>query len=150
MGHVRDSARLQRRAESRARGAQQGMNPLRYGPIVLCGLLALAGFLLSKRPAGDGGSNAIAPAGRMVATLPVAGNGASATVGRRRAQIFSTAGATEFPEGPDTSGLQESLTIDGLIDEVNADSGDGFMPVDPSQFGDLLRSDPALRKAMAD
>lgn len=151
MGDLRDCARLDRRAESRHEGTGQGMNGLRYVPIVLCGLLALAGFLLSKLPASNDGSNPTALANPAVATVQAARTGVSLTDDGRRLEDSGAAITTEFPTGPDTTGLlQESLTIDGLLDEVNADSGDGVMPVDPGRLGAVLRSDAELRKAMAD
>ncbi len=55
-----------------------------------------------------------------------------------------------FPDF-DTSGLlQESLSADQLVDLVNADLGEGFVPVDREGFRALLRSDPELRKNFTD
>jgi len=58
--------------------------------------------------------------------------------------------AEPLPEWDTTELLQESLTVNELVEVANADAGEGFTPVDHERLAALLRSDPELRKAVGD
>ncbi|MGQ0430385.1 MAG: hypothetical protein ACT4UQ_10675 [Gammaproteobacteria bacterium] len=114
---------------------------LRNVSLILGGLVAAASFL-ARRPADEAGLNPVLPAASVAAT---------AQVDPIALPQFRAAAAAEFPPGPDTTGLlQESLGIDDLLDEVEADTGDGSTPVDRERLAAALRSDPELRSAMAE
>ena len=55
-----------------------------------------------------------------------------------------------LPEWDTTGLLQESLTVDELLEAANADSGEGFTPVDRERLAALLRADAELRKALGE
>ena len=55
-----------------------------------------------------------------------------------------------LPEWDTTGLLQESLTVDELLEAANADSGEGFTPVDRERLAALLLADPELRRTIGD
>lgn len=126
------------------------MNKLGIGTAAFCGPIALAGLFLLQRVATGDGMSRPAPA-VPAAAIAQAGMIRFVTADDRRTARTRVRPASEFPSDSDTTGLlRESLTIDELLDEVNADSGAGFTPVDGASFAALLNSDPALRKALSD
>lgn len=106
-------------------------------------------FALNRNAAS--GLHVEAPKGP-TAAVPAAGVAGMLTAPDLQRQTqASMASIAGVPGGPDTTGLlQEALTIDGLLDAVNADIADGFTPVDRVQFKAQLESDPELRKSLAD
>jgi hypothetical protein len=50
----------------------------------------------------------------------------------------------------DTTGLLQSLTLDELLDQVEADSGGAFSVLEREQLATELRADPELRSSFAD
>jgi hypothetical protein len=124
---------------------------LRIGAITICVLATLAGAFALNRNAVS-----VAP-NRQALTAPVAATtmaGTSEILTSDDRRLVTPAGAAPaselLPESDTTGLLKESLTIDDLLDKVNADSGDGFTPVDRERFAAMLRSDPELRKAIAE
>lgn len=125
------------------------MNMLRIATITLCALATLAGSFALKRNFTDEVLDTRAPA--TPAAAPARRMTILAADDWRRPTPTGASPASEFLPQSDTTGLlQETLSIDDLLDEVNADSGDGFTLVDREQFAALLRSDPELRKALAE
>ncbi|MFZ2508116.1 MAG: hypothetical protein WAW79_06570 [Steroidobacteraceae bacterium] len=119
---------------------------LRIAIIGSCTVVALAALLMNRDDPADG------PAAEEVAVAAARKAGAAATPDDRRsaAPAAVSSGFMGFPDF-DTSGLlQESLSADQLVDLVNADLGEGFVPVDREGFKALLRSDPELRKNFTD
>ena len=53
-----------------------------------------------------------------------------------------------LPAGDTTGLLQETITVGELLDEIDADTGEDFTPVDRERLAALLRSDPELRRAV--
>jgi hypothetical protein len=127
------------------------VNTLRIGAITICALATLAGSFALKRNATSEIMHRQQPTTPdAVATLDAAVGTAMAN-DRRRMPPTGANPATEFLPQSDTTGLlQESLSIDDLLDIVDADTGDDFTPVDHGRFAALLKSDPELRRAAAD
>lgn len=124
---------------------------LRIGAITICALAVLAGSFELKRNATSDITN------RQPSTAPAAVTTLARTIDiisandRRRMTRAGASPVSEFLPQSDTTGLlQESLSIDDLLDEANADPGPGFIPVDRKRFAALLRSDPELRKVIAE
>lgn len=126
------------------------MNRLGIGTVAFCGLIALTGLFLLQRVASSNGKSRLALA-VPAAAIARAGTIRFAKADDRRPARMSVSPASELPSDSDTTGLmRESLTIDELLDEVNADSGAGFTPVDRGNFAAWLNSDSALRKTLSD
>ena len=53
-----------------------------------------------------------------------------------------------LPTGDTTGLLQETITVAELLDQIDADTGEDFTPVDRERLAALLRSDPDLRRAV--
>ncbi len=124
---------------------------LRIGVVTFCALATLAGSFALKRNATSDVMDRQRP------TAPAAAATLARTIDivtandRRRMTPAGVSPASEFLPQSDTTGLlQESLSIDDLLDEVNADPGSGFIAVDRDRFAAVLRSDPELRKAIAE
>jgi hypothetical protein len=84
-----------------------------------------------------------------VTTILTGPAGIPATVDRSPAAGPGMARSQEpLPDWDTTDLMQESMTVDELLVEANADSGEGFTPVDRERLAELLRSDPELRKAV--
>jgi|APLak6261659120_1056016.scaffolds.fasta_scaffold14231_2 hypothetical protein len=122
---------------------------LRIGATTICALAVLAGsFELKRNATSDIRDRQPSTAPATVTTLARTIDIISAD-DRRRMTPAGAGPASEFLPQSDTTGLlQESLSIDDLLDEVNADPGPGFVPVDRDRFAAMLRSDPELRKAI--
>jgi hypothetical protein len=90
--------------------------------IAICTLAAVAGFFALKRSAPIDDLNGQAPATAVVA-----------------APIHASPAREFLPESDTTGLLQESLTVDDLLDEIDADSGDEFTPVDRERLAVELR-----------
>lgn len=119
---------------------------LRIAIIGSCTAIALAALLMNGDDTADG------PAAEEVAVAAARKAWATATPDNRRSAAPAAVGAgfTGLPDSDTTGLLQESLSTDQLVDLVNADLGDGFVPVDREGFKALLRSDPELRKNFTD
>jgi hypothetical protein len=127
------------------------MDMLRIGTVIICVLATLTGSFALKRNIADEVLDKRAPATPAAAATRARTMTVLAADDRLRPTPVGASPETELLPESDTTGLlQESLTIDELLDEVNADSGDGFTLVDREQFAALLRSDPELRKALAE
>jgi len=127
------------------------MNMLRVGTITICALATLAGSHALKRNITDEIMDTRAPATSAAAATPARTMTVLAADDWRHPTLVGASPASEFLPESDTTGLlQDSLTIDDLLDETDADSGDGFTLVDREQFAAELRSDPELRKAIAE
>jgi hypothetical protein len=125
------------------------MNMLRIGTITICALATLAGSFALKRNIADEVLDKRAPATPAAAATPARTMTVLAADDWQSPTPAGASPESEFLSEADTTGLlRESLTIDELLDEVNADSGDGFTPVDRERYAALLRSDPELRKAL--
>jgi hypothetical protein len=114
--------------------------------------IALATFAVSfaLKHNSQGAIDSETPAG-LAPIVAVAGTTGMRTVADpRRPGRTDASPAAEFPEGPDTTGLlQESLTVDDLLELADADTGGDSEPVDRSTFAALLKSDPELRRVIA-
>lgn len=66
----------------------------------------------------------------------------------RRPERFIPPTAQPLPDWDTTGLLQEGITVGELLDEIEADVGEGFAPVDREHLAALLRSDPELRRAV--
>lgn len=98
------------------------MNRPRFGIIAFCTLATVAGFFALKRSAPIDVQNGQAPATAVVA-----------------APIHASPAREFLPESDTTGVLQESLTVDDLLDEIDADSGDEFTPIDRERLAVELR-----------
>lgn len=124
------------------------MNMLRIGAIIICALAILAGPIALKRHTTGVVTNREAPTAAIASAGPVEIPTAN---DRRRMTPAGVSPASEFLPQSDTTGLlQESLSIDDLLDELNADRGAEFIPVNRERFSAVLKSDPELRQAVAD
>ena len=114
-------------------------------------LVALATFAVSyawhRNPQGGGQRERRTAAATATLTGPA---GIGAIVDREIPARAVSPAREPLPESDTTGLLQESLTVDELVDGANADSGEGFTPVDRGELAELLRSDPELRKAVGD
>jgi hypothetical protein len=98
------------------------MNKLLIGTIVFCALATVAGSFAFKRGAPTDDLNGNEPAITVV-TAPV-----------------HASPAREFLAESDTTGLlQESLTVEDLLEEIDADAGDEFTPIDRERLAVELR-----------
>ena len=98
------------------------MNKPLIGIIAFCTLATVAGLFTSKRSAPIDELNGQAPATAIVAAP------------------MDPSPAHEFLPESDTTGLlQESLTVDDLLVEIAADSGDEFTPIDRERLAVELR-----------
>lgn len=118
------------------------MNKLRIGTITFCALVILIGSFALKRNTTSDIVNPQPPA------VPAAAATPAGMIGIVTANVSLE--SEYLPESDTTGLLQESLSIDELLDLVNDDPGDGFIPVDRERFAALLRSDPELRKALSE
>ena len=68
----------------------------------------------------------------------------------RRLELPDVGAATDkpLPTGDMTGLLQETITVGELLDEIDADTGEEFTPIDRERLTALLRSDPELRRAV--
>ena len=119
----------------------------RIGLIAFFAVLSFAVSFALKLNAG-GESQVGAPAGEPAATAQVSATTVPVAPELQRGIPTAVAAMDGVPEAPDTTGLQQPLGIDELLDMVNADSADGFTPVDRRRFTAQLESDPALRQAL--
>lgn len=120
----------------------------RIGLIAFLAVLSFAVTLAMKRHA-IGELRVGAPAGEPAAATPVNATGAAPET--RQGAPIAAAALNEVPDATDTTGLlEESLGIDELLDIVDADSADGFAPINRKQLAAQLESDPALREALGD
>jgi hypothetical protein len=117
---------------------------VKLAPIAVIVGLALAGVTLLNRDRADSDAATGPLAGP---AMPAIGAVAVPPVGRRPAPE-----PEPLPDlDRDTTGLlDESLTIDELLDRIDADAGDGAEPVDRSKLAAALRSDAEIRKAMGE
>jgi len=123
---------------------------LRIGIIAFCVLATVAGSLALKRNTMGEVFDQRAPAKPVAVATQCTMRILTANDRRRPTRTGVSPASERLPESDTTGLLRESLTIGELLDELNADSGAGFTPVDGRRFADLLRSDPELRKAIAE
>jgi hypothetical protein len=98
------------------------MNKPLIGTIVFCALAAVAASFAFERGPPTDDLNGNAPA-TIVVTAPV-----------------HASPAREFLPESDTTGLlQDSLTVEDLLEEIDADSGDEFTPTDRERLAVELR-----------
>lgn len=117
---------------------------MKFAVMVLGAVTMLAaGLLLRNAP--EGGRDELPSS----ATAVPAMKSTPATPGVRPLPIAGTQ-PVEIPPSTDTTGLLQSLTIDGLLDQVEADSAGDFSALDREQLAAELRADPDMRKAFAD
>lgn len=127
------------------------MNTLRIGAITICALATLAGIFALKRNATSEVMHRQQPTAQAaVAALDGAADAVMANDHGEMPPTGANPGSEFLPQSDTTGLLQESLSIDDLLDIVNADTGDDFTPVDRGRFAALLKSDPGLRRALAD
>jgi hypothetical protein len=123
---------------------------LRIGAITICVLATLAGAFALNRNATSDIMNRQPPTTPAAVITPARTIEIVTASDLRHMTPAGVSPASEFLQQSDTTGLlRESLSIDDLLDEVNADPGAGFTPVDRERFAAMLRSDPELRKAIA-
>ncbi len=107
------------------------MNQLLIGTLALCALAALAGSFAFKRDTPIDDENGRAPLTTAVT---------AAVDGRLLQTPIVTGPVHEFLPESDTTGLlQESLTVDDLLDEIEADFAPEFTPVDRRRLEAELR-----------
>lgn len=98
------------------------MNRLLIGTIAFCALVTVAGFFASEHRA---------PIDELIRHAPAAADVTSPV---------HASPAREFLPETDTTGLlRESLTVDELLDEISADSGDALTPEDRERLAVELR-----------
>lgn len=113
--------------------------------IVLGAVATFTAAILLLRIELEGGRDELPPS---ASALP-AMSSMSTTPGVRPIPIAGTLPA-EVPPLTDTTGLLQSLTLDELLDQVEADSGGAFSVLEREQLATELRADPELRSAFAD
>lgn len=127
------------------------MNMLHIGAISFCALATLAGSIALKRDTAGDVMDQAAPTGPAAAAALAWTTDIATINNRRRTTPAGASHTSEFLPESDTTGLlQESLTIDDLLNEIDADAGIGSSAVDRERFAAVLRSDPELRRAIVD
>ncbi len=125
------------------------MKRLGIGIAAFCALTTVAGYFAAKRNTGIDDREVRAAA--TVAATPTGTQEILMIDVRGRPAPVAAKLAREFLPVSDTTGLlQESLTIGELLDEIEADSGHEFMPVDRERLAAQLKSDPELRRVLSD
>jgi hypothetical protein len=124
------------------------MNTLRMGVITICVALAASGYLSLRRAATDEAQPAQAT---RVQTANFAASHQAVSRSAEHAQAEHALDArslntvSEPAFEPDTTELvQPSLTLDELLDAINADIGPEGEQVDREALAEVLRSDPEL------
>lgn len=113
--------------------------------IVLGAVATFTAAILLLRIELEGGRDELPPSASAVPAM----SSMSTTPGVRPLPIAGTP-AAEVPPLTDTTGLLQSLTLDELFDQVEADSGGAFSVLEREQLATELRADPDLRSAFAD
>lgn len=122
---------------------------MKFAGFAFGAVLALTAMALLLRDGADGGAWA-KPQAWPAADTAIGRTGIG-SVGRQRELPAARIPQPESLPTADTTGLlDQSLSIDELLDRVDADTGEDFNPVDREQLATVLRSDPEIRKAMGD
>ncbi len=117
--------------------------------IAIAAIVALAATALLLRDDADSGAGAGPPA--QPAAVPAIGWTSAPPDGRpQQPTLVQVAQPESLPQSDATGLLEPSLTIDELLDRIDADTQPGTSPVDRGQLAVALRADPAIRNAMAD
>jgi hypothetical protein len=119
------------------------MNTVRMGVITICAAVGASGYLSLRRAATDEVQPAQATRAQ---TENFAASHQAVSVSAERALDARSLNTVSEPAfEPDTSELlQPSLTLDELLDAVNADIGPEGEQVDREALAEVLRSDPEL------
>lgn len=122
---------------------------MKIAAIAFGAVLALAATALLLR---DGaGSGAGAKPQASLAAVPAIRRTIIGPGGRQQLLPAVARSRPESMPTADTTGLLEQpLSIDELLDSLDADTGKDFSPMDREHLAAVLRSDPEIRKAMGD
>jgi len=124
------------------------MNSVRIGLIIICAAAAASAWLSLRAPETVAPST---PQTTRALTSPFAASDASADA-EREARSTAVEGASEvraLESGSDTTGvLAPTMTLDELLDALDADIGEEGAPIDREAVGASLRSDPALIRTL--
>jgi len=118
---------------------------LKTAVVILGAVATFTAAILLLRIELEGGRDELPPSASAVPAM----SSLSTTPGVRPLPIAGTLPA-ETPPLTDTTGLLQSLTLDELLDQVEADSSGAFSVLEREQLAAELRSDPELREAFAD
>jgi hypothetical protein len=117
---------------------------LKTAVIVLGAVATFTAAILLLRIEREGGRDELPPSASAVPAMT-----STTAPGVRPLPIAGTLPAA-IPPLTDTTGLLQSLTLDELLDQVEADSGGAFSVLEREQLATELRADPELRSSFAD
>lgn len=131
------------------------MNRVRIGLITLCAAASVGAWLSlrdTETPEAPAPQATRAPLNPFVASTP----GSSALAAEKSPQraVLATAmnrasEPRELPDEPDATDIfAPKMTLDELLDALDADIGEGGEPIDREAVGASLRTDPALAEAL--
>ena len=131
------------------------MNRVRIGLITLCAAVSVSAWLSlrdteTREPPARQATRA--PMNPFATSAP-GSSGSSADKSSQRAALATAMNkASELRELPDESDatdiLARKMTLDELLDALDADIGEGGEPIDREAVGASLRTDPALTETL--
>jgi hypothetical protein len=131
------------------------MNVVRIGLITLCAAASVGAWLSlrdTETPEAPAAQATRAPTNPFAANTPGSSASSADDSSLRTAPTTAMNKASELRELPDESDAPEILapkmTLDELLDALDADIGEDGQPIDREAVGASLRADPALTEAL--
>lgn len=131
------------------------MNRVRIGLITLCAAASVGAWLSlrdTETPEAPAPQATRAPMNPFAASTPGSSASSADNSWQRTAPAIALNKASELRELPDESDatdiLAPQMTLDELLDALDADIGEGGEPIDREAVGASLRTDPALTETL--
>jgi hypothetical protein len=131
------------------------MNAVRIGLITLCVAASVGGWLSlrdTETPEAPAPQATHAPMNPFAASTPGSSASSADNSSQRTAPATAMNKASELRELPDESDatdiLAAKMTLDELLDALDADIGEDGEPIDREAVGASLRTDPALTETL--
>jgi hypothetical protein len=131
------------------------MNAVRIGLITLCAAASVGAWLSlrdTETPEPPAPQTIRAPVNPFAASTPGSSASSAHNSPQRTPAATAMNKASELRELPDESDatdiLARKMTLDELLDALDADIGEGGEPIDREAVGASLRTDPALTETL--
>lgn len=131
------------------------MNAVRIGLITLCAAASVGAWLSlrdTETPEAPAPQATRAPMNPFAASTPGSSASSADNSSQRTAPAIAMNKASELRELPDESDatdiLAPKMTLDELLDALDADIGEDGEPIDREAVGASLRTDPALTETL--